>query len=180
VPGLSEVEGKPRVGISSCLLGQTVRYDGGHKRAPSLVDKLDPLVEWVPVCPEIEIGLGVPRPPIDLYARGGGVRLVMPATGRDLTDDMRAYARAKVARLAALDLSGYVLKAKSPSCGLGTARVLDDEDEVVHRGGTGLFAEALKARLPELPVEEETALQTPEAIDSFFERILRYRSGRRT
>ena len=171
---------KPRVGISSCLLGQTVRYDGGHKRAPSLLEKLDSLVEWIPVCPEIDIGLGVPRPPIDLYATGSGVRLVMPATGRDLSEQMRTYARDKVARLQALGISGYILKAKSPSCGLGSARVLDDEEDVLHRSGTGLFAEVLKAQLPNLPMEEETALADPAVLDAFLSRVLQYGSGRST
>ena len=157
-----------------------MRYDGGHKRAPSLIEKLDPLVEWVPVCPEIDIGLGVPRPPIDLYATASGVRLVMPATGRDLTEQMRTYAREKVARLQALGISGYVLKAKSPSCAAGSARVLDDEEEVLHRGGTGLFAEVLKAQMPDLPVEEETALADSAVLESFLDRVLQYGSGRST
>jgi uncharacterized protein YbbK (DUF523 family) len=157
-----------------------VRHDGGHKRAPAILERLDPIVEWVPVCPEIDIGLGVPRPPIDLHAARTGVRLVMPATGRDLTGEMRAYARAKVARLAALGLSGYVLKAKSPSCGLGSARVLDEEGDVLHRQGTGLFAEALKQQLPDLPIEEETALADPAVLETFLSCILQYRSGRST
>ena len=171
---------KPRVGVSSCLLGQAVRYDGGHKRAPALIDTLDALVEWIPVCPEIEIGLGVPRPPIDLQQSPDGRRLIIPSSGRDLTDAMIGYARAKVAELVSAGISGYVLKSKSPSCGLGSARVIDEAAEVISRDGTGLFAAVLRETLPGLPVEEETALANPAVLQSFIERIHIYRSGRST
>lgn len=171
---------KPRVGISSCLLGQPVRYDGGHKREPSIIEALGPLVEWVAVCPEIDIGLGVPRPPIDLRETPQGITLVMPETGRDLTEEMRAYAERKVVALAAMRLSGYVLKSKSPSCGLGSTKVYDELGTLVHREGTGIFAAVLKQKLPGLPVEEEAALVDPGRLRDFLERIRTYGSGRST
>ena len=153
---------KPRVGISSCLLGQAVRHDGGHKRDDALIADLETHVEWVPVCPEVEIGLGTPRPPIELHDIGGAVRLIMPSTGRDLTDDMREYAERKVAALAGMGLSGYILKSRSPSCGLSS----------------GVFAAVLKARLPALPIEEETGLREAAARATFLTRVLTYTPGR--
>src|SRR5687768_15457987 len=100
-----------RIGISSCLLGEAVRFDGGHKRDGFLVDRLGPHVEWVPVCPEVEIGLPTPRPALRLVqaAGGGEVRLVTPKTGQDHTAAMTAYARERAEALAGCDLSGYVL-----------------------------------------------------------------------
>jgi len=169
---------KPRVGISSCLLGQPVRYDGGHKREASILETLGPLVEWVPVCPEIDIGLGVPRPPIDLRQTSRGITLVMPETGRDLTAEMRAYAGKKVAALAAMQLSGYVLKSKSPSCGLGSTKVYDEHGSLLHRQGTGVFAAVLKERHPDLPVEEESALTHPDRLRTFIDKVFAYGSGR--
>lgn len=167
---------KLRVGVSSCLLGQEVRYDGGHRRDDLLIELLGPRVEWVAVCPEIEIGLGTPRPPIELQEVGGSVRLIMPSTGRDLTAAMGQYAARKVAALAAMGLSGYVLKARSPSCGLGSAPVLfgtaaDGRD-------SGIFAAVLRARFPDLPVAEESDLSNAAAIDAFMARVQAYRSGR--
>src|SRR5437867_13293599 len=104
-----------RIGISSCLLGETVRYDGGHKRNTFLVEILGPQVEWVPVCPEVELGLGVPREPLHLVCLEGDFRMVFAGSGEDITGRMRQYARERVANLAAADLSGYVLKTNSPS-----------------------------------------------------------------
>ena len=107
-----------RIGVSSCLLGEPVRYNGGHKRDPFLVQTLGPFVSWVPVCPEVELGLGTPRDTIRLERRGDAVRLIMPSQERDLTDAMRAFAQRRVRELEALKLSGYVLKKDSPSCGM--------------------------------------------------------------
>ena len=171
---------KPRVGVSSCLVGQRVRYDGGDKRDQHLIDALAGLVEWVPVCPEVEIGLGTPRPPINLQQRPDGVHLIMPSTGRDLTDDMRHYAEARVDALRALGLSGYVLKSKSPSCGLGSAKTYDEAGVLLNQQGTGLFAEALRRKMPELPVAEEADLADPGRFRQFIERIKAYSSGRST
>src|SRR5512145_2249420 len=99
-----------RVGISACLLGQQVRYDGGHKRDAFLTDTLGRWVEWVPVCPEVELGLGIPREPIRLEGNARAPRLVAPKSGTDHTAAMARWARSRVAALARLDLAGYVLK----------------------------------------------------------------------
>jgi uncharacterized protein YbbK (DUF523 family) len=154
---------KPRVGISSCLLGRPVRYDGGHKRDDWIVRTLSRRVAFVPVCPELELGLGVPREPIRLE-RGG--RLVGVESRRDHTAAMRRFAEARVAALAALGLSGYILKSKSPSCGKSGVRV---------RGGgasPGAFAAVLLARLPDLPVEDEARLADPRVSARFLRLVL--------
>jgi uncharacterized protein YbgA (DUF1722 family)/uncharacterized protein YbbK (DUF523 family) len=161
---------KVRIGISSCLLGQKVRYNGGHKRDDFLVGTFGPFVEWVAVCPEVEMGMGVPRPAIRLERIGGGVRLVMPSTRVDLTDAMREFSRARVEALAALDLDGYVLKKDSPSCGMERVRIYQGAG-APSKDGRGLFAEVLLARLPHLPVEEEGRLNDPRLHESFVARV---------
>jgi uncharacterized protein YbbK (DUF523 family) len=169
---------KPRVGISSCLLGYEVRHDGGHKRDSFLVDALSPVVEWVSVCPEIEIGLGTPRPTIDLQQTPGGIRLVMPEIGRDLTEEMRAYAERRIDALRAIGLSGYVLKARSPSCGISNTKVYDEAGVLMHHEGTGLFAAVLRERMAGLPVEQETTLTDRARLEDFLRRVREYRPAR--
>jgi uncharacterized protein YbgA (DUF1722 family)/uncharacterized protein YbbK (DUF523 family) len=160
-----------RIGISSCLLGQKVRYDGGHKRDRFATDVLEPFVEWVPLCPEIEIGLGIPRPTIRLERRPeGGERLVMPSTGEDLTRPMADWAESRVGTLLELDLCGYILKKDSPSCGMERVKVYDSNG-VPARDGTGVFAEVLLRRAPHLPVEEEGRLNDPRLRENFIARV---------
>jgi uncharacterized protein YbbK (DUF523 family) len=170
--------GRIRIGISACLLGERVRWNGDHKREPFLVDTVGRLVEWVPVCPEMEIGLGTPRPPVRLEKapakNGGGTRLVEIESRRDLTKKMDAYAARRVRELGALDLCGFVLKKDSPSCGLARVKVWSRSQAT--RTGRGRFAEALLAALPDLPVEDEERLRDPGVRRSFFERVLA-RSG---
>jgi uncharacterized protein YbgA (DUF1722 family)/uncharacterized protein YbbK (DUF523 family) len=163
-----------RIGVSACLLGQEVRYDGGHKRDPFLVKTFGRYVEWVHVCPEVEIGLGTPRDPIRLERDGKDVRLVNPKTGTDLTRKMRTYAARRLAALEDQDLCGYILKKDSPSCGLERVRVYDGRG-VPSKSGRGLFAEALLRRYPNLPVEEEGRLNDPRIRENFVERVFAYR-----
>src|SRR2546428_7022533 len=111
-----------RLGISACLLGHEVRYDGGHKRDPLLVETLGRFVEWVPVCPEVELGLGVPREPIRLEGDPAAPRLVAENSRRDLTRAMKRPACARAAELARLDLVGYALNNGPPSCGMERER----------------------------------------------------------
>ncbi len=170
-----------RLGISACLLGQEVRFNGGHKRDDFLVDTFGRYVEWVAVCPEVEVGMGTPRPPIRLERRGDGVRLVMPSTGEDYTEAMRAWAERRVEALASMDLDGYVLKKDSPSCGMERVKVYPDGGAPA-KDGRGLFAEALMARLPDLPVEEEGRLNDPPLRENFIARVFvhhRWREGER-
>jgi uncharacterized protein YbgA (DUF1722 family)/uncharacterized protein YbbK (DUF523 family) len=172
---------KLRIGISACLLGQEVRYNGGHKRDAFLTDTFGRYVEWVAVCPEVEVGMGTPRPPIRLERRGGDIRLVMPSTGEDSTDAMRSWTERRAAALAESDLDGYVLKKDSPSCGMERVKVYSGAGAPA-KDGRGLFAEALIARLPDLPVEEEGRLNDPLLRESFIARVFvhhRWREGER-
>src|SRR5438046_4397362 len=162
-----------RLGISACLLGQEVRWDGGHKRDPFLAETLGRFVEWVPVCPEVELGLGVPREPIRLEGDPVAPRLVAAKSRQDLTRAMTRLARTRAAELARLDLDGYVLKKDSPSCGMERVRVYGNGRRTLRRG-TGLFAHALRERLPLLPVEEEGHLRNAALRASFIERVFAY------
>lgn len=160
---------RPRVGISRCLLGDTVRYDGGHKREASLIADLERVVEWVPVCPELEAGMGVPREPIELVASRscGGVRLMTVRSGDDWTERMRAWAPTRIDELRLLRLSGFVMKARSPSCGL---------HDVPVRGGApgrGMFAAMLTAAWPDLPVEDEERLRDALVRAEFVRQVLK-------
>jgi uncharacterized protein YbgA (DUF1722 family)/uncharacterized protein YbbK (DUF523 family) len=173
------VSGAPRLGISRCLLGDEVRYDGGHKRDAFLVSTFGRFVEWVSVCPEVEAGMGTPREAIQLVAAGDGVaanglrvRLVGVHSRTDWTSEMTAFSRSRLAALESMHLCGYVLKKDSPSCGLERVRVRNGD--AVSRTGRGLFAEALVARWPNLPMEEEGRLHDPVLRENFVERIFAY------
>ena len=163
-----------RLGASACLLGERVRFDGGHKRDRFLLNGLGPWVEWVPVCPEVGIGLGTPRASIRLEGTADAVRLVEPRSGADLTERMRTWSREQVEQLAAADLHGFVLKKSSPSCGLFRVRVYAGSG-VPSKDGRGVFATELVKGLPLLPVEEEGRLGDPRLRESFVERVFAYR-----
>ena len=164
-----------RVGISSCLLGQKVRYDGGHKRDDFVVDTLARFVTYVPVCPEVELGLGTPREPIRLEKHAGEIRLRGVRSEVDHTEAMRRYADARLDALEKEDLEGYILKKDSPSCGMERVKVIG-RGGMPAKEGRGLFAERLMERLPLLPVEEEGRLNDPVLRRSF---VVRLYAGRR-
>jgi len=172
-------ESRPRVGISRCLLGDEVRYDGGHKRDAFLVDTFGRYVEWVPVCPEVEMGMGTPREPIHLVAALDGVpagatrvRLIGVKSGRDWTPTMDRWRRDRIRELLRAGLCGYVLKKDSPSCGLERVRVHGSRG--VARTGRGLFAQALVDAMPNLPIEDEGRLHDPALRENFVERVFAY------
>ena len=162
-----------RVGISSCLLGEAVRFDGGHKRDPFLTDTFGAFVEWVPVCPEVECGFGTPREAMRLVRVDNDVRLLTVRTAVDLTDRMAAYTRRRVAQLDTEDLCGYVLKKDSPSCGVERVKIYGTGG-VPEKSGQGIFARSLVARFPSLPVEEEGRLSDPRLRENFVERVFAY------
>ena len=114
-----------RIGVSTCLLGERVRYDGGHKLDHYVRDELGMHVEWVPVCPEVECGLSIPRESMRLVGSPDAPRLIAPKSGKDYTDQMLAWARVKLEELAALDLDGYIFKKDSPSSGAFRVKVYD-------------------------------------------------------
>lgn len=146
------------------------RFDGGHKRDSFLVDTFGKFVEWVPVCPEVELGLGTPREALRLVRKDDAIRMVNTRSGRDISDEMRAWARARVDELAKERLSGYVLKKDSPSCGMERVKIYKDGG-MAEKQGRGLFAEALVERFPQLPVEEEGRLGDARLRDNFIERV---------
>jgi uncharacterized protein YbbK (DUF523 family) len=143
-----------RLGLSACLLGEPVRFDGGHKRDPFLVESLGQFVEWVPVCPEVESGLDAPRESMRLVQADGRIHLLSNKTAQDHTTRMHGYARRRVEELADGELCGFVLKKDSPTCGLERVKVYGTAGMPV-KSGRGLFADALVTRIPLLPVEEE-------------------------
>jgi uncharacterized protein YbgA (DUF1722 family)/uncharacterized protein YbbK (DUF523 family) len=168
---------KPRLGISACLLGQRVRYDGGHKHDCFLTETFGRFVEWIPVCPELEVGMGVPREAVRLVGSPQEPRMIAERSGMDWTDAMNSFAAKRIDDLAALNLSGYVLKKDSPSCGVERVRVYESKTQPARRG-RGLFAAALMKKLPLLPVEEEGRLNDPSLRENFIERVFAYHRWR--
>jgi uncharacterized protein YbgA (DUF1722 family)/uncharacterized protein YbbK (DUF523 family) len=164
---------RPRLGISACLLGQQVRFDGGHKQDAFLCETFGRFVDWVPVCPEMEVGMGVPRESVRLVGAPESPKMIAESSGRDWTMAMRRFAAIRTNQLAELKLSGYVFKKNSPSCGLERVRVYDQKNMPVRRG-RGLFAAALTKRLALLPVEEEGRLNDAALRENFVERVFAY------
>jgi uncharacterized protein YbgA (DUF1722 family)/uncharacterized protein YbbK (DUF523 family) len=161
-----------RIGISSCLLGERVRYNGEHKLDRFITDVLSEYFEYVPYCPEVAIGLGVPRPTIRLHAGPHGPRAVQPGAGdRDVTDALARYGRDVAARSAAL--SGYIFKSRSPSCGPARVKVYDRNGSP-SGSAPGIYAAAFREALPLLPTEEEGRLHDPDLRDNFIERVFVY------
>ncbi len=165
---------KPRVGVSSCLLGHRVRYDGGHKRHRTVTDTLSQFFDMVAVCPEMEVGMGVPREPVDLVGDPGAPRMVGKRSGRDWTGIMRRYGRRRAAEIERLGVSGFVLKEGSPSCGPDRVPVYSRSGGD-HSEGDGLFARALADAAPLLPVEAEDRLDDAPRCENFVERVHAYR-----
>lgn len=159
-----------RLGVSTCLLGGEVRYDGQHKLDRFIRDTLGRYVDLVPVCPEVECGLGVPREAMRLVGDLQAPRLVTVKTGIDHTDRMLAWARMRVRALESEDLCGYVFKSKSPSSGMARVKVYD-EDGVPRHAGVGLFARVFMDHFPLLPVEEEGRLHDLKLRETFVESV---------
>ena len=161
---------KIRLGISTCLLGAKVRFDGGHKLDRFLTDTLGQYVEYVPVCPEVECGFGIPREPFRLVGDPQNPRLVTTRTGVDHTGRMVEWARKRVRQLEKEDLCGYIFKSGSPSSGMERVKVYD-RNGVPAKGGVGIFARVFKEHFPLLPVEDEGRLHDPGLRENFIERI---------
>jgi len=171
-----------RLGISSCLLGNKVRYDGQHKRDHFLVDTLGQYVQWVPVCPEVECGLLVPREAMRLVGDPERPRLVTIKTRIDHTDRMLKWAVQRARALDKEDLCGFVFKSRSPSSGMKSVKVYND-DGMPSQSGVGLFAKTFMDRFPLLPVEDEGRLNDALLRENFIERIFafyRWKLFRRT
>jgi uncharacterized protein YbgA (DUF1722 family)/uncharacterized protein YbbK (DUF523 family) len=162
-----------RLGVSTCLLGEEVRYDGGHKLDRYLVNTLGRFFEWVPVCPEVEMGLPTPRESMRLIGDAEAPRLVAPKSGTDYTEQMQAWARQRVEQLAQTKLHGFIFKKDSPSSGLFRVKVYN-EHGMAQRNGTGMFPQAVMNRFPLLPLEEEGRLNDMPLRENFIERVFTY------
>lgn len=165
---------RPRLGVSACLLGEPVRYDGGHKRHAFLADVLAAHLDCVPLCPEAGIGMGVPRAPIHLVGERDAVRaLGVQDPSVDVTARLQRFAIDRRDELGTL--SGFLFKKDSPSCGVRGVRLLAVPGHLMQRRGTGIFAAAVSAALPLLPLEQEDALDYPLRRENFICRLYVYR-----
>jgi len=170
---------KPRVGVSSCLLGEAVRYDGGHKLHSVIVDIIGPKVEWVLVCPEMEMGLGVPREPLNLIGDPDSPLLLGLETGRDWTLEMAELARRKIDTLKFSGLDGFIFKKSSPSCGIDDVKIYKDVslgDFVPN--GTGVFATLFLKEFRDLPLTDEGKLSNVEDCCKFLKKIYQHQQDR--
>lgn len=166
-----------KIGISACVLGEEVRYDGSHKLSVLCKEELGRLMDFVPVCPEVGIGMGVPRKPIRLVGEAAAPRAVgVENPGLDVSEALREFGRRKAKELQ--DLSGYIFIRNSPSCGLFGVKVLG-RDGIVREEGRGLFAEQFTRRHPLLPAEEAHRLEEEALRESFMTRALATHDWRR-
>ena len=163
-------KGQINIGISSCVLGQEVRYNGGHKRSAFCVEQMSEYVQFVPVCPEVAIGLGVPRPTIRLERHGEDV-IASTSEGENVTERLKGFGRDMAGKLGFI--SGYVFCAKSPSCGMERVKVYKSPGGASKEGGL-LFAEELMKAMPLLPAEEDGRLNDPALRENFVARIYAY------
>lgn len=163
-------EEKIRIGISTCLLGENVRYDGGHRRDRLITDTIGQFVEFVPVCPEMECGLGVPRESMHLEGDPESPRLITSRTRIDHTERMTTWARTRVKELEAEDLCGFIFKSNSPSSGMERVRVYNEKG-MPQKKGVGMFARAFMDHFPLIPVEEDGRLHDIRLRENFIERI---------
>ncbi len=171
------MEGKIKLGISSCLLGNKVRFDGGHKFDPFLANILGQYADYVPVCPEVESGFPVPREAFRLVGDPDRPRLLTRQSGLDATPQMERWIAGKLPQLEKAGLCGFIFKSRSPSSGMERVKVYNDKG-MAEKKGVGIFARALMDRLRLLPVEEEGRLQDIGLRENFIERIFAYRRWR--
>jgi uncharacterized protein YbgA (DUF1722 family)/uncharacterized protein YbbK (DUF523 family) len=164
------MEKRIRIGISECLLGHAVRYDGGHKWDRFLTDTLGKYVEYVPVCPEVECGLGMPREAMRLAGNPESPRLTTIRTHRDFTDRMVAWARKRVRNLEKEDLCGFIFKSDSPSSGMERVKIYDEKGFPA-KVGRGIFARIFMEHFPLVPVEDEGRLHDPKLRENFIESL---------
>ena len=160
-----------KIVISSCLLGNNVRYDGGNKLEQYLIDTLGGIVAWVPICPEVECGLPAPREAMQLVADLVRTRLITVETKQDRTELLTCWAEGKLKRLAQEGVRGFVFKARSPSCGVHDAPLFSSTGAVIG-AGAGLFAKAVIRHFPLLPAEDEERLRDPEIRELFLRRLV--------
>ncbi len=162
------MNGKVRIGVSACLLGFKYRYDGQSDLFQELIDKLKDVAEFIPVCPEVESGLPVPRPKMHLRPSNKGTRLIVVETGEDKTDSMNDWAEIKLEQLERRQLDGFLFHSKSPCCGVASTKLRTPENKILSTTATGIFAAAFRRRFPHIPVGDERDL------DGFLQKIKLY------
>jgi len=172
---LNHSEKEIRIGVSSCLLGQEVRYHGGHARDRYVVETLSDHLTLVPVCPEAEVGMGTPRETVRLVGSAEEPRMVGSKTETDWTARMNRWSRQRTRELAAEDLCGFVFKKNSPSCGVFRVKVYTDKGHLAIPPGRGLFAAEFARCYPLVPIEEEGRLHDPGLRENFLERVFAFR-----
>jgi uncharacterized protein YbbK (DUF523 family) len=165
---------KIRMGISSCLLGNNVRYDGGHQHDRYITDTLGRYCEWVPVCPEVECGLGIPREAMHLVGNSAKPRLITIRTGIDHTDGMLTWVKKRLKELESENLCGFIFKSKSPSSGIGGVKIYTPSG-MPDRNGAGIFGGAFMKHFPLLPVIDEGRLHDPTLRENFIEKVSVYK-----
>ncbi|MBW2366453.1 MAG: DUF523 domain-containing protein [Deltaproteobacteria bacterium] len=164
------MENSIKIGVSACLLGNNVRYNGGHARDHFLTDTLGRYVTFVPVCPESECGLGIPRETMHLAGDPDNPRLVTTKTRIDYTEKMKTWAHKRLAALARENLCGFIFKKNSPSCGMTRVKVFNDKGQPV-KTGSGIFARMFMDRFPLIPVQEDGRFHDPLIRENFIEQI---------
>ena len=170
---------KIRLGISSCLLGEKVRYDGGHKLDRFLTDTLGKYVEYIPVCPEVECGFGIPRKSMRLEGDPDSSRLIITSTREDVTKRMESWALKRVVELEKEDICGFIFKSDSPSSGMERVKIYNEKLMPV-KAGAGIFAGIFMNHFPLLPVEDDGRLHDPGLRENFIERIFALKRWRNT
>ncbi len=166
-------ESKIKVGVSSCLLGENVRWDGGHKQDRAVKEILGRVFEWVPTCPEVEIGMGIPREAVQLTGHPKTPRMIGNTTGTDWTTRMNGYSKKRSAELAKMNLCGYIFKNRSPSCGIARIPVTGKSGKI-QRNGRGLFAESFMRQCALVPAEGEDRLHDARIRENFITRVFAY------
>ena len=168
----------PGLGISACLLGQKVRYDGGHKRDYFVTEIFGPFVEWVPVCPELEVRMGVPREAVRLVGNGTEPRMIAERSGKDWTAEMKRFSASRAGELKRFNLYGYVLKKDSPSCGMERVKIYSPKGGAT-RDGRGLFAAALMNELRSCPLKKKAGSTIPSCGRTSLKESLSIGAGKR-
>jgi uncharacterized protein YbbK (DUF523 family) len=165
---------KIKIGISSCLLGEKVRYDGGHKRNTVLKDALlQKHIDYIPICPEVECGLGVPRKSMHVEGNPDSPRLIITSSGEDKTKRMANWALKRLNQLEKKDIRGFIFKSNSPSCGIRNVKLFN-EKHIHLKEGKGIFAKFFIEHFPLMPVEDEELLNDPAVLKDFIERIFAF------
>jgi uncharacterized protein YbgA (DUF1722 family)/uncharacterized protein YbbK (DUF523 family) len=164
---------KIKVGVSSCLLGEKVRWDGNHKQDTVVKNQLGRIFEWVPTCPEVEIGMGIPRESVQLTGNPKSPRMVGTTTATDWTRRMNRYSKKRSRELAKINVCGYIFKSKSPSCGIARIKILSNNGKTQSKG-RGLFAELFIQQYPLVPVEDEDRLRDARVRENFITRVFAY------